>query len=82
MPSFGKILWSVFEKISEHTDRQTHKGQSIGPSSRVGGSKKQVEIWIGLTDIKINKKIEIKLPLVVKYHWNQSMCNTRQIVWG
>ena len=40
MPSFGKILWSVFEKISERTDTHIDKGQSIGPTSRVGGSKK------------------------------------------
>ena len=40
MPSFGKILWLVFKKNSGQTDGRTDRGQSIGPTSFVGGSKK------------------------------------------
>ena len=44
MPSFGKILWPVIEKSSgltnERTNGRTDMGQSIGPTSKVGGSKK------------------------------------------
>jgi hypothetical protein len=31
------------EKLRTDTDRQRHRGQSRGPTSRVGGSKKQVK---------------------------------------
>ena len=45
MPSFGKILWLVFKKNSGQTDGRTDRGQSIGPTSFVGGSKNNANKW-------------------------------------
>lgn len=42
MPIFRKILWPVFGlRTDERTDERTNVGQSIGPTSKVGGSNKQ-----------------------------------------
>ena len=45
MQKIKKILWPVIEKKSgqtdERTDERTDMGQSIGPTSEVGGSKNQ-----------------------------------------
>ena len=41
IPSFRKILWPVFDQNSGQANERTDMGQSIGPASYVGGSKKQ-----------------------------------------
>ena len=46
MQKIKEILWTVSEKNSGQTNERTDMGQSIGPTSKVGGSKKLPKISI------------------------------------
>ena len=82
MPSFGKILWSVFEKNSEQTDTQTHTQGSIYRTNlQSRWVQKSNPTWPGpaSTNLAETKTFQFCKNLVQKFCTNVSLRNRGKV---